>query len=167
MKQEKVKQKDAYTLIEALLYILILGIIGGAVMSGIMLVFRNRTIIEDRITVNEDMRLLIKTIQDDMYFGDGITVNSGTLQIANAVDGNTQVSYYLDGDQVMRMVEGEAPVAVTSLATDVRTFQLEDITTPSTSGTIRITLELANYPRGPAKPETVENITTTISLKFT
>ncbi len=159
------KRKPGFTLVEVLVYIAVLSIIGGSITGLGILIYRYKTIMEDRVNVNEDMRVLVKSIRDDMYLGRSVNVASTTSFTITDSSGD-DITYALVGDQVTRQVELDPAVAITAETVDVRTFSVDDVTTPNVAGTIRITIELANFPSGTLKPVIVQEVTTTIGLKF-
>jgi type II secretory pathway pseudopilin PulG len=163
----KKKKLAAFTLIEILIYMTLMSIITGAITGIILQTYTFKTSVEDRARVNEDMRNLIKSIRDDMYFGDAVQVTAqGNLVISSSFNSPSQVTYSLSNGQVLRQEGVTTAVPVTSEDTEVRAFTLVDESTPSSAGVIRLTLVMSNYPRGPLKLEVVRDITSTISLKY-
>lgn len=157
----------AFTILEVMVYVVVLSIMVGAIGGIVILLYRYKTTIEDRVNVNEDLRILVKSIRDDMYQGNGVSVTAeGNLVITSTAPTVPDITYTITNRQVFRQEDAAAPVAVTADTTDVRTFTVTDISTPEAAGTIRVTLTLANYPRGTIKPEVEETITSTMSLKF-
>jgi len=159
------KQLPALSLLEMLIYVAVLSILVVAITGLTFLIYKNKVSIEDRASINEDMRILIKSIRDDMYLGNAINVSANQLTITNRGTGD-QVRYYEEADQIHRQLNADVPVAVTASSTDVQEFTITDITTPSAAGTIRITLQLGNYPLQYLKPEISQRVISTMSLKF-
>ncbi|MCA9378829.1 hypothetical protein KC640_00215 [Candidatus Dojkabacteria bacterium] len=159
------KKLPAFTLVEGILYTALLGAIAGIMVGTVVLIFRYKIAVEDRVSVNEDLRILIKSIRDDMYFGVAESVNgSGNIEIEE-VDGSI-ITYYLQGNQVYRQAGVSAPLAITSNTNNVSVFEVIDWSSASAAGTIKVTVTIGNYPAGTLKPAITENITTALSLRF-
>jgi len=156
--------KSGYTLIEVLVYVLVFTIIIGGIAALVLGVYRHKTIIEDRVNVNEDLRLLSKSIRDDMFLGNDISVVGNTITIIRPAAND--IAYYESNNRVYRQEGAALPIAVTAVSTDVRQFTIEDLSSPTAAKTVRITFELTNYPRGTMKPEISQLVSTTFSLKF-
>lgn len=166
--QSKLKAKfvRGFTLIEILTYVGVMSAIVGALTGMIIAVYRYKTVVEDRVSVNEDLRLLVKSIRDDMYLGNQMQVDvSGQLIIQNTNESST-VRYYLTNNQVFRKLNNDTAIAVTSDETNVTQFLVEDVSSAAAGGAIRLSLGLANYPNGAFKPPISESLTFRISLKF-
>jgi type II secretory pathway pseudopilin PulG len=155
----------AFTLIEVLVYVAVLSIIVGGSASIIMAVYRNKVIVEDRVNVNEDMRLLTKSIRDDMYLGNDVVANSASSFTVSRA-GEDDILYYLNGQRIYRQVGSGTAVAITAIGTDVRQFVVQDLSTPAIAKTLRIRIELSNFELGALRPEIVQDVTTTFSIKF-
>lgn len=164
-KYSQIKSLPAFTLVEGVLYTFLLGALAGIMMGTVMLIFRYKTAVEDRVSVNEDLRILVKSIRDDMYFGTAESVDGSGHLIIEEVDG-TIVTYYLQGNQVFRQAGISAPLAVTSNVNNVSVFNVIDWSSASAAGTVKITITIANYPSGTLKPAITETITTALTLRF-
>lgn len=130
------------------------------------MIYRYKTVIEDRVNVNDDLRTLVKSIQDDMYLGVNVIVDAQQRLVIGFPGGGGQVMYFLQGHQVYRQLNGDPSLAITSEETNVIAFDVEDISSTEASGTVQVHLNLSNFPSGTLKPEIREEITSTISLKF-
>lgn len=161
-----IKRKRGFTLLEVIVYVGVMSVIGGTVTALILQVYRFQTIVQDRAQLNEDIRILFKSIRDDMYLGDTMQVDGDKLIILSTFNSPATVTYSWQGSQVYRKENAGADVAITNQGTNVRDFGLEDISTPSSAGVVRVTLVMSNYPRNPLKPEVIEDVTSTMSLKF-
>lgn len=166
-KRKKKHKYSGFTIVEVVMYVLIMGILTAMVTTIILQVYRFQITVKDRAQLNEDLRVLTKSIRDDMYLGTSIQVDlDGDLIIGSSFSTPAQVRYYIQGGTAYRQEGSGVPVAITHAETDVRQLQFQDISTPSSAGVIRLTLQMYNYPRGPLKPEVSETVTSTISLKF-
>lgn len=161
----KIKTYRGFTLLEVLIYTIALSVLVGVVTGIIILIYRYKTVIEDRVSVNNDLNTLVKTIQDDMYLGTGESVSGNRLTVTFPASGGIVV-YYLQGNQIYRQLNSGAALAVTATGTDVETFNVTDISSTNGSGTVQIDLDMSNYPTGTLKPLIRETISFTISLKF-
>lgn len=160
------KNLPAYTLVEAVIYVFALGTIVTVVTGLILMIYRYKTVVEDRVTVSDNLRTLVKSIQDDMYLGIGITVVDANRMVIQLPSSGGQITYFLQGSQVYRQSNSDTAVVITSDLVDVISFNITDISSADSAGTIRITFDLSNFPTGTLKPEVRETVTTTMSLKF-
>lgn len=161
------RKLQAFTMVEVLIYTAILSVVASTVTGMILLIYRTQVFVEDRISVNEDMRLLIKSIRDDMYLSQGFLINNdGSISMNAGANGLGTVTYYLSDHQVFRQAGSDPAVALTASSTDIRQFLITDISTPNAAGAIQIDLTIANYPTGTLKPEVERSIQSTISLKY-
>ncbi len=155
----------AFTLLEALIYVLLLSVVVSGITSLVLLIYRFKTVVEDRVNINEEFRLVMKSIRDDMYLGDQVFVTAeGRLVIG--IPGGGQIQYYLESNRVWRKYLAESPVSMTSNYSNIHHFSAVDISSSETAGTVRITLDISNFPIGSLKPEVRQVVTSTVSLKF-
>lgn len=166
MQIRKRTSQKAFTLVEVLIYTAVLGVIATLISGIIMLVYQNKIAVEDRIEITQALRNVVKSIRDDMYLADGFTVADGsTLTITSSVNNQPDVTYEIQARQLLRIQESDT-AALTSQLMEVSQFELEDISTPSSGGTLRLTLQVRNFPRLSLKPPVEETVTTVISLKY-
>ncbi len=159
------KKTEAFTLLEVLVYVFVFILVVGGMASIVLAIYRHKTIIEDRVNVNEDLRLLTKSMRDDIYLGDDLVLNSASnlTIIRNSAD---DIVYYLSGGRVIRQEGAGSPIAITAITTNVTQFVMTDLSSPTTAKTIRLELTLSNYPGGSLKPLIEQIVTTTFTLKF-
>jgi competence protein ComGF len=100
----------ALSLLEMLIYVAVISILVVAITGLTFLIYRNKCSIEDRASINEDMRILIKSIRDDMYLGNTILVNGNELRITNRGSGDS-IIYIEQNDQIFRQLNSDPPVA--------------------------------------------------------
>ncbi|MBL8014780.1 MAG: type II secretion system protein [Candidatus Doudnabacteria bacterium] len=161
----KQKSKPAFTLIEVLVYILILSIVSGVLANIILSVYRFKTVIEDRVNVNEDLRILVKSIRDDMYFGRFVRVEPTDILVIT-LPNTAEITYFRQDNRVYRQENGSSAVSITGGDVNVSLFVVTDLSTPDAAGAIQLQLTLENYPAGLIKPLVSESITSTMSLKY-
>lgn len=166
-KHQKSYRRKAFTLVETIMYVAILGFMSASVSGLILLVQREKAIIADRVSVGEDLTNLVTSIRTDMYLGDAFTIGGdGSLTIDGTRNAITQVRYYLSSNQVFRQVNGGNAETVTKASTNVTTFAFTDISTPSAAGTFQLVVHLENFPIGTFRPIVELDNTSTISLKY-
>lgn len=159
------KTLKGFTLLEVMVYIVVFSMVVGGMAAITLGIYRHKTIIEDRVNINEDLRLLTKSLRDDIYLSNDIDIVGGTTLtvIRNSAD---DVVYYLSNGRVFRQEGTSSAIAITAITTDVRRFDLTDLSSPDSGKTVRLHTEIANFPGGSLKPEIAQDVTTTFSLKF-
>lgn len=162
---KKSKTYKAFTLVEILVYVFVFSIVATTLTSIMILTYRYKIIIEDRVSVDEDLRILVKTIRDDLYLGSGVSVDGTGALIITDTTGD-QIKYSLQGTQVFRQKNADLALAITGSATKVISFDVEDLTSAQAAGVVQITLDMSNFPSGFIKPEVRETVTSTMSIKF-
>ena len=159
------KRAEGFTLLEVVVYVFVFVLVVGGMAAIVLALYRHKTIIEDRVNVNEDLRLLTKSMRDDIYLGSDLVLNSSSnLTIVRAV--GDDVVYYLSNGRVFRQEGIGDPIAITAITTNVTEFDMTDLSSPTTAKTIRLEATLSNYPGGSIKPEIRQEVETTFTLKF-
>lgn len=147
------------------MYIAILAVLSGVLMDMLLSLYRFKALVEDRVNVNEDLRVLVKSIRDDMYLGRTVRVDTGNVLVITNPAG-IEVSYYLQSGRVYRQQQSQSALTITGSDVNVVGFSLTDLSTPDAAGTVQIDLILENFPQGLIKPLVREELSSTVTLKF-
>jgi type II secretory pathway pseudopilin PulG len=161
------KELKGFTLVEVLVYTVVLAIISTSITSIVFQIYRLQSFITDRATLAENIKNTHKLIRDDLYLADLLFVDTnGDLVITSSFSTPATVRYNLDDSTIFRTPDGGTAVAVTDSRTDVYQFAVTDLTTSSASDVVRIQFGMRNFESGMIKPAVDLNLSTTLSVKF-
>jgi prepilin-type N-terminal cleavage/methylation domain-containing protein len=161
--------RKGFTLVEMLVYIAVLSIISGAVITmiaGLMVTFNKARVKKD---IMSDADIILRSITSEVKYGNLIysptsifDSSSGQLSINTALNATsseafTYVDFYLDNGRVYVKKEGSDDLPLNSERTKVTELKFTDLTPDSSlfnSIRIKLTLESLNAPISLNSPTT-------------
>lgn len=160
------RKLKAFTLVEVMVYTVVLGILSTMISSVLFQIFRLQAVITDRASLAENIKTVHKAIRDDMYVSDILLVDGNDLVLTSTFSTPSTIRYSRSGTSIVRSEDGGATVAVTDTDTDIFSFEVTDLTTSSTAELVQITIGARNFEAGYIKPSVSSTTTATMSLKF-
>ncbi len=139
----------AFTLVEILIYIGIIGAVIVSFMSFMLFISHTRTTVEVRQEVQSNARIaldsMLEKIRAANQINEGASVFGAHPGVLALVQGATNRVFSLDGNGALVMAEnGAPPISLTSKKVQVTTLIFTDLSQPWLRGNIRIQLILEN-----------------------
>lgn len=111
------KFSKGFTLLELLIYVVILAIVTTVIASLFISLNRGRGQVESRSEVNSNLQFAIEKIARDLKYASSVTVpgapNSSSAALIMTVNGST-VTYDVLGGELRRQLNSETPQIITS-----------------------------------------------------
>ena len=168
------RNQQGFTLVETLVYVVIISIIATVVVSALLWIVRSDANAKARRATADSMRSAMRIMAREIREAKGLYTPTMTIPTqlsletaTNLPSGETStyVDFFLCGTRLCVKRESQNPVALTSEDVEVVRVVFTEVTTNSTPS-IQITLQ-AEYqnPRNRPELEVAMNVTTTISLR--
>lgn len=120
-KNKKFKNRQGFTLIELMVAFTIFGILA-AVLTGILVnVFRSQLFVFNTLNSQANLRFLLETMTREIKEGSGLSFDSAAKELSFINKDGARVSYYLQGNVVMRRENSEI-LPITSVDLVVEKF---------------------------------------------
>lgn len=167
----KNSSSKGFTLIEALLYVALLGLLLGSISTFVVWVLHvNMKVNAMEEVVSNAERAKDSITQEARQAVSVYTSTSTSSQLSletkeNLPDGetNTFVDFFLCSEQLCKKIEGQDPIAVTSSSVRVSQFQVSEIASSPSEKSLQVHL-MVIYPNPGNRPELIASQDITFSV---